>query len=560
MEPPKDDLSLSRRPLDVEDYIDIARRHKAWILGSTFVSLVVAVVVAFLWPNTYISDAVLRVVPPAVPEKFVAANVDADLAGRIQAMTAGIMSRSSLTNIITTHNLYPADRNRLPTEDLVERLRKSIKVGNVFAAQGRLAAFPISFAYENRLVAQRVTQDLVSRFIDESIRSRATQSLSTTNFLKDQWDDAKRDLDAIEQKVAAFRARNAGRLPDQMQTTMQRIQGMETQLNGITWSINRATQDKLQLESDGQIARTQLSQLMAAIPPEDSSPTRRERNPQLLQTEKEISSVEATLARARERYREAHPDVAVIRDHLASLQARRDELVKQQEQEDKEREKERLAAAASAPARRRVDVAIVKNAQAIEANIAKLQSQVQAKEIEIQELVKQQRKLADAIKSANEHLKINPSDESEYTLLLQDRDLARKRYDDTNILLAKSEVATNRENRKQGESLELLDSASLPQNPAAPKRWLIISMGVCAGLAIGFGLAALREVKDTTLKNLKDVRAYTQLVVLASVPLLENDLVLRRRRRNAILGWSTVILIGCGVMAGSVLYHLAKDV
>ena len=68
--------SVPRRPMDVEDYIDIVRRHKAWILGPTFGALVLSVVVAFLWPDTYVSTAVIRVVPPQVPEAYVPTNVN----------------------------------------------------------------------------------------------------------------------------------------------------------------------------------------------------------------------------------------------------------------------------------------------------------------------------------------------------------------------------------------------------------------------------------------------------------------------------------------------------
>ena len=39
------------------------------------------------------------------------------------------------------------------------------------------------------------------------------------------------------------------------------------------------------------------------------------------------------------------------------------------------------------------------------------------------------------------------------------------------------------------------------------------------GLVLGLFLAGAREAKDTSLKNLKDVRAYTQLTILGSVPL-----------------------------------------
>jgi hypothetical protein len=67
-------------------------------------------------------------------------------------------------------------------------------------------------------------------------------------------------------------------------------------------------------------------------------------------------------------------------------------------------------------------------------------------------------------------------------------------------------------------------------------------------------------MKDTSLKNLKDVRAYTQMSILGSVPLLENDFVVRRRRRLAWLGWTTACLGAAVVMSGSVVYYYVSKV
>jgi len=66
-------------------------------------------------------------------------------------------------------------------------------------------------------------------------------------------------------------------------------------------------------------------------------------------------------------------------------------------------------------------------------------------------------------------------------------------------------------------------------------------------------------VKDTSLKSLKDARLYTQLSVLGSVPLLENDLVVQRRRQIVWIGWAAGVVVGLAVMVGSVAhYYLSK--
>jgi hypothetical protein len=81
------------------------------------------------------------------------------------------------------------------------------------------------------------------------------------------------------------------------------------------------------------------------------------------------------------------------------------------------------------------------------------------------------------------------------------------------------------------------------------------AIGAGMGLVIGVVLAGAKEMKNTSLKNLKDVRAYTNLPVLSSIPLLENALLVRRKRRLLWLAWSSAIIIGSIAMSGAAYYY-----
>jgi hypothetical protein len=117
-------------------------------------------------------------------------------------------------------------------------------------------------------------------------------------------------------------------------------------------------------------------------------------------------------------------------------------------------------------------------------------------------------------------------------------------------------MATYIETRKQVETLEVLDLPSLPESPTAPNRPLIVGGGLGIGLMLGLVLVGFREMKDSSLKSLKDVRAYTHFAVLGNIPLLENDVIIRRRRRMGWIGWSTAILASAIVIAMSVYYYV----
>src|SRR5580704_8177463 len=125
---PNETYSVPRRALDVEDYIDILRRHKGWIFGPFLFCLVASVVGAYLWPDTYVSEGVIKVEPQQLPTTLVQGAMTQDMLDQIQSMTEQIESRAILTNIMTQYGLYPRERARQAPEDVLEQMKRDIKV------------------------------------------------------------------------------------------------------------------------------------------------------------------------------------------------------------------------------------------------------------------------------------------------------------------------------------------------------------------------------------------------------------------------------------------------
>ena len=190
----------------------------------------------------------------------------------------------------------------------------------------------------------------------------------------------------------------------------------------------------------------------------------------------------------------------------------------------------------------------------------RLESAIQAKDLEVTEYTAQMKQSNDAIKNYQGRIETVPVGDRQYTDILREREMAKEKYTKLEETLGRAQISQEMESRKQGETLELLDPASLPQNPAEPKRPIVISLGAALGLLLGVAIAGVREMKDTSLKNLKDVRAYTQMSILGSIPLLENDFVVRRRRRLSWLGWTTACLASAVTIAGSIVYYYVSKV
>jgi uncharacterized protein involved in exopolysaccharide biosynthesis len=544
-------VSVSRRPPDIEDYIEILRRYRSWIIGPTFAGLVIAVVVAFMWPDTFISTAVMRISPQQVPQSLVPSNINTQLAQRLTAMQQEVQSRTSLLELIQrpSLNLYPKERLSKPMEDVVDEMRKAIKITLMESSSPQqqqpvfASAFQISFSYSDKYKAQAVVRDLVTKFIEQDVNVQRSQSNMTTSFLNDRLKSALEELNRLDNEMTKFKLANAGRLPEQLQSNLQAVNTLEVQLSTANEAISRIAQEKMMLET--QLANEKTEAAFIGSNLEQNAGSQMVKNERLIQLNRTILDLETQLSAARQTYKENHPDIRSLEARLGVLKKERDSLEKD----------ETDAASKSSEPKRVINPQAAQSLESIKQAIASANAQIQTRNMEMEERVRRQKELQNEMAQYQLRIEASPLNEQRYASLQRDYQLAKQNYDEMSKKKEMSETATNLEERKAGENLEILDAASLPDHVAEPNRLFIAGIGMGLGLFSGVFMAGIKEMKDTSLKNLKDVRAYTNLPVLSSVPLLENALLVRRKRRLFWLAWSTAIIVGTIAMSGSMYYY-----
>jgi len=94
-----------------------------------------------------------------------------------------VLSRNVLSTIVNNFDLYPRERKRKPMEDVIEDFRKAVHMERSGADLVRVA-----FTYPDRLLANKVTQDLVGRIISETIVQRSYMAGGTVQFFQDRVD------------------------------------------------------------------------------------------------------------------------------------------------------------------------------------------------------------------------------------------------------------------------------------------------------------------------------------------------------------------------------------
>ncbi|MDQ6699193.1 MAG: hypothetical protein M3Z36_03290, partial [Acidobacteriota bacterium] len=391
--------------------------------------------------------------------------------------------------------------------------------------------------------AQTVVGALVSKFTESNLNLQRNQTGVTNLFFKDELTAARQELDRLDTEITKFKMENAGRLPQQVQMNGQALNSLQTQLAAISEALNRNAQDKMMLETRLQTMDGQYDTIKNMAPAIDE-PAKTAKDERLAQLDKEVSNAEAQLSGYQELYTDNHPDIRNLKALLEVKRRERDTLKKQEEALD-----------AKNKPQKRVNPQVTRSLSDLQANIDQTKAQLRVIEVDRKERLKQQDQINKMMGTYQARIEASPINEQKYDAMIREHLAASQNYQELQKKQAVASAGESLTKRKAGENLEVLDPASLPQSPTAPNRWLIVGAGLGLGLALGVCLAAFREMKDTSLKNLKDLRAYTNLPVLSSIPLLENALLVRRKRRLAYLSWSTAIILGMIAMSGSMYYH-----
>src|SRR6266436_1940045 len=296
---------IGHRQLTMQDYAAILRRNKRTFILLAILGPAVGYLLCFVLPKEYTSQTVVLVEQPAVPTSYVTDISTGDSKQRLTTLQEQILSRSRLEAIIDKFGLYQKERTQQSSKDaLVDRLRKKIVVTPVKpmaeSNSTQLPGFIIKVSDRSPALAQKICSEVASVFMQENQRVRHEQAKGTTDFLTTELADAKTKLDDQDSKLAAFKGRYAGSLPDDQQANLNLMSGLNTQLDAATQALNRAQQDK-------SFAESMLAQQVAAQSGDNPS------------AQKQLTDMQSDLSAQLAKYTEDHPDVIRLRQSIADL-------------------------------------------------------------------------------------------------------------------------------------------------------------------------------------------------------------------------------------------------
>lgn len=506
-------MSVEFRQRTPGEYAKIAWKRK-WLILLPAIAIATAVSwVVYQLPDLYESSTLIVVKPSTLPNSVVPTATEDSLTREINSIAQVVTSRSSLEPLIEKFELYKAERQRgEPMEMLVEYMRKSIKVAVNTSRNDITNGFNITYRGRNAKTTQAVTAELASKYTDEQTKNTINNTSSAKNFIDQQVNQTKAELDAVDKARLDFMQKNVGNLPSEAASLVGQLTGLREQQKAYITETGRLQDRRSALTSQLALVRKSSDQVKDDVAENTTDPKTTLAWSQLISRKADLDS---QLTRMMTELRPKHPDVLAKQAEVDSVKAAMDQMIL--EWKDRIREKQDKL-------RDRPDL-----------TVANLESELQLVDGEIKRGQAMLGQIDGQVAQVSTRLNSVPG--AEVALGALERDYQTKKFAFDQLLLQQQKIGLGAEaaSQQQGEGIQVVDSANLPSRPVAPKRLVLMAAGLVAGLAVGFLLVGLFEVpRLLTIQTSADAAHYTSLPVLITVPQLltarEARTIPRRRR------------------------------
>ena len=478
-----------------EDIIEIVLRRRWFVIIPFCLSIIAGIYLSFTLPRIYRASTLILVQPQRVPTNYVRSIISAGIESRINMISQQIMSRTNLENIIDQFKLFSEPKHeKMYMEDKIEDIRKRISV-NIRSRRGA-NAFAISFEDTNPERVVRVTNTLATYFIDENLKVREAQAVGTTDFLDDELNSIKSQLEELEEALRVYRKRFMGELPEQLETNLRILDRQQEQL--IEKQKNLRNVKNILIAFEKQMSELQNDYSMFST---DG----------LLEFETEgstsVDQLGEQLSMLKTRYTDKHPDVKRLKRMIAELE----DQIDQELSESEESEEEVFSGNNYQELQTAQRDEITKEIKTLEADISKIQEQI---------IIYQKR------------VENTPKREQELLSLKRDYANIKEIYDSLLKRKLEAAISVNMEKKQKGEQFRVLDPGRLPEKPIKPNISRLFALTLAAGLIVGCGLVFLMEYFDTSFRRPEDIDSLLGLPVIAILPSVIHPEDIKKRRLN----------------------------
>ena len=499
-------------------------RYRWWGLAVAWIVAAGGIAFVYQMPDQFSSSARVFVDTQSVLRPLMSGlAIQPNVEQQVAILSRTLITRPNVEKLITMADLDLTVRSDAERESLISRLQGGLRIG-ADGVRGAQNIFTLSFQDESPERAQRIVQSLVSLFVESGLVSQRQGTDEARRFIDIQISNYEERLVDAENRLKDFRLRNMALLGDGSRDFISQIAALSQQL----------AQAELELK-EAQNMRTSLQRQIEGEEPVFLPSPGSATSASIPELDRRIEVQQQNLDNMLLRFTDLHPDVVGARRVIESLE------------QEKQRELELLRATApeqfgaldSNPVFQQMRISL-SNAEARVASLTARTTELQSR--------------IDAMRNYSELL---PQIEAEQAQLNRDYAVHKRNYDE---LVSRREAAamTAQLDVQSGADFRVIDPPSLPTEPSAPDRLVLVPLAGVLGLGAGIGLAFLLAQIRPTIIDARMLRNVTGLPLLGTVSLVGDPAVVRARRVGLFMFYSLILLLGAGVGAATVALQMLQ--
>ena len=476
-------------------------RNRWYTMSCAWLICVVGWIVVFRLPDQYeVSARVFvdtqTILRPLLQGLTVEVNPDT----QVGLIMKTLLSRPNLEQIAHMAGLDIQAKEPEEKDRLLGILQKKINL----VGSGREKENLYTITYEDRdpRNAKQVVQSALTVFESNLVGGNRQDSEAAQRFIDQQIAEYELRLSEAEDRLKGFKLKNAGLMPSEGQTYNARMQQAATDLSAGRLELSQAENRRNSLQQ--QISQALQQQL------------RGDGEVVVLPIDQRIQSLEQNLDELLIKFTEKHPDVSILKQTIADLKKQR------------EQERSRYAASLAESSGNARSQSVNTVYQQLKVRLAEEEANVASLRVRVDEYMKRYKELQAQVGTL-------PQIEAELTALNRDYEVNRKKYDELLSRRESARLSQEAEQSKQDVRFKIVDPPRVPLEPTGPKRLLLMTMVLGAGLGAGLGLAFLIAQLWPTFDSRRSLKQVADIPVFGSVSAVLSPVALRQEHRMTVV-------------------------
>lgn len=487
---------------EIQKYYKMVVKRRYLFLSVSLLVMSLIVWGCFFLPKKYEATSTVFVEKNVIKDLVKGITFTPSVEDKIRVLKYAMLSRVFITSVLSDIDQDIKAKNEKQLEGLVAQYQKQTQI----SIKGN-DLFIVTYRDKDPQLAVNYVNTLVRKYVEQNISNKREQSYGADSFLTEQMKSFKDKIDKADEEIIKFRQQQGVFVGVDEPAIVNEIKTYQADLDAIKIKKSElvAVQNTLkrQLKSEDRFT-------VAITGPRGNE-----------KSSGQIAALENKVKQLLVNYTDNYPEVVRTRTLIEALKRQNKSSLPGETVRENESD--------------------ISTANPVH---QALQQQSYQIESEIESMDARQKQLHAIIAAKERELRNVPVDKKRLTDLQRERDANKQIYEQLVMRTGQAQLSKDMEVADKATTFRIVDPAILPKKPVSPDRVKLILLGIVAGFAAGFGAVFVREMLDSSFKDVHDLRklGYQVMAVIPTI-INESDEQKIRKKDRFVFGTAAAYML-----------------